>query len=104
VSNRREFLKQAGVLSTVSWSRSSLSHRHPTSPEPSAVTAMPPEAGSIVLENAEMRLVISPNGSAQSLVGSRDEFVFQFVVGFGLVEEGPRRGRCSPWLPGRGTV
>ena len=44
MSNRREFLKQAGVLSTVSWSKPSLSPGHPTSPESGATTVLPPKA------------------------------------------------------------
>ncbi len=51
--HRRQFLKQAGLLALNSWA---------------AAAAPKTESGAIVLENAEMRLVISPAGVARSLI------------------------------------
>jgi hypothetical protein len=72
VSDRREFLKGAGLLGLASWSGAL--------PDPAQPAQVPNEntaagenspathAGNIVLENAEMRLEISPRGTARSLV------------------------------------
>lgn len=72
MSDRREFLKGAGLLGIASLSG--------TLPVPAQGTGAPPgkesagenatvaHADSIVLENAEMRLEISPRGTARSLI------------------------------------
>ncbi len=53
MDHRREFLKHAGLLTLSSWAASA----SPT-----------PGNGTVVIENAEMRLVISSNGVARSLI------------------------------------
>src|SRR5579863_1740576 len=67
MSGRREFLKQAGVFAAVPLSKIPLA--------PDALRAgsgeaasREPQAGAVVVENAEMRLVVSPDGSPQSLI------------------------------------
>jgi hypothetical protein len=72
MNGRREFLKSAGLVGLASWSKSL-----PAQPrnagvrsedESTGTVSAQVEADAIVLENAEMRLVISPSGSAQSLI------------------------------------
>lgn len=74
MSDRRDFLKGAGLLTLGSWT-TSLSAQPWNAGVPSATegeaagtvhAAVAP--GATVLENAEMRLVIGPEGAAQSLV------------------------------------
>jgi hypothetical protein len=72
VSDRREFLKGAGLLGLSSWSRALPAAAQPAdaqSEKNSAVDKVPErQPDSIVLENAEMRLEISPRGTARSLI------------------------------------
>jgi len=72
VSDRREFLKGAGLLGFASWSGAlpATAQHADGSAEKDATRENPPavRAGSIVLENAEMRLEISPTGTALSLI------------------------------------
>lgn len=72
MSGRREFLKGAGLLGLASWSGTL-----PTSAQRADVQSEKKAAGenlpathadSIVLENTEMRLEISPRGTARSLI------------------------------------
>jgi len=76
VSDRRGFLKGAGLLGLASWS-AVLPGALPAAAQPadaqaeknSAVDKVPErQPDSIVLENAEMRLEISPKGTARSLI------------------------------------
>lgn len=76
MSDRREFLKGAGLLGLSSWS-AALPGALPAAAQPAdaraeknfAVDAVPErQSDSIVLENAEMRLEISPRGTARSLI------------------------------------
>jgi hypothetical protein len=53
MEHRRQFLKQAGLLTLTSWT---------------ARADQAPANGTVVIENAEMRLLISPNGAARSLI------------------------------------
>lgn len=71
MSDRREFLKGAGLVGFASWSGAlpDAAHRagvrdNEATGESSSAT----HAGSIVIENAEMRLEISPKGTARSLI------------------------------------
>ena len=66
MSDRREFFKQAGLLATVPWSK--VSPLRAAQSSDAGQSASEAEAQGIVLENEEMRLVINPNGWAQSLV------------------------------------
>jgi hypothetical protein len=74
VSDRREFLKGAGLLGLASFSKSLPAQTLDGSEQgedargPAGGASAVPEADAIVLENAEMRLVIGSNGSARSLV------------------------------------
>ncbi len=74
MSDRREFLKGAGLLGLASWSKNlpaqpqNESVRNEGEGEPAGDVASQIEAGTIVLENTEMRLLISPGGHAQSLI------------------------------------
>jgi hypothetical protein len=73
VSDRREFLKTAGLLSLVPLSNAvpSVPQKVTPSPNPDNQTKAArglSGAGNIVLENAEMRLEISPAGAARSLI------------------------------------
>ncbi len=74
MSDRREFLKGAGLLGLASLSNALPAHsqdiedrsEHPGTP--AKIVSPQGKADAIVLENAEMRLVISSSGSAQSLI------------------------------------
>ena len=86
MSDRREFLKSAGLLGLAPWSSAlPVSAQDPVpaadKSHSAAATPSPIETGSIVLENAEMRLVIGPTGVAQSLIhkASRQECLAQGV-------------------------
>jgi hypothetical protein len=74
MSDRREFLKSAGLLSLASFSKSlpaQSQNRDVQSgdkEEPAGNASSQIDADAIVLENAEMRLIIGSNGSAQSLI------------------------------------
>ena len=73
MSDRREFLKTAGLLSLVPLSNAvpSVPQKVTPSPNPDNQTKAArglSGAGNIVLENAEMRLEISPAGAARSLI------------------------------------
>jgi hypothetical protein len=74
MSGRRQFLKGIGVLGALPWARPLLAEGNtPANQEPSgkkqlASNGFEPTADAVVLENAEMRLIIRPDGSAQSLV------------------------------------
>ena len=74
MSDRRDFLKTAGLLSLVPLSKAvpSVAQREPSSPnsdnQTKAAKGLSPEGKNIVLENAEMRLEISPAGVARSLI------------------------------------
>jgi len=69
MSNRRTFLKHAGVLSLASWPEN-LPADSQNKGKQTAGAGTPPatESPGIVLENAEMRMVISRAGFAQSLI------------------------------------
>jgi len=69
MGDRREFLKTAGVLSLASWSKG-LSAEPRSGDERESDKKVPAQAqdDAIVLENADMRLVVSSIGSAQSLI------------------------------------
>jgi hypothetical protein len=86
MSDRREFLKTAGILSLASWSKAlPAEHRNGdaggTSSSASSNVATQAEADSVVLENGEMRLVIGAHGAARSLVhkGSGQECLAEGV-------------------------
>ena len=68
VSDRREFLKGAGVLGLASWTAALPG----TAASEATDAGRKPQAGAdgkdVVLENAEMRLVIRANGVARSLI------------------------------------
>src|ERR1700689_3798018 len=66
MSDRREFLKQAGSIAMGGFSGISVPPRMANAIEASAANDEP--AGAVVIENAEMRLVISATGMPQSLV------------------------------------
>jgi len=74
VSDRREFLKGAGLLGLAPWSRSAAmpaqktAHQGEATQKSRSPRKSSPAAGSIVLENNELRLEISATGSARSLV------------------------------------
>jgi len=73
VSDRRRFLKSAGFLGLASWSKAlPVSAQVPVpvgdKSETVADIQSPIETGDIVLENPEMRLVISSKGTARSLI------------------------------------
>jgi hypothetical protein len=70
VSDRRKFLKGAGVLGLATWSAALPGAALEAAGEAKAAQAKPSPlaAGDIVLENAQMRLVIGANGTARSLV------------------------------------
>ena len=74
MSDRREFLKTAGLLSLVPLSKAvpSVAQGETQSPSPDnqtkAAGGLLPAGKNIVLENAEMRLQISPAGVARSLI------------------------------------
>jgi hypothetical protein len=72
MGDRRRFFKQAGLLATAPWSKALLLYGASTateaSPEASVTAPIAPEAGDVILENAEMKLVIGKNGLARSLV------------------------------------
>ena len=69
MSNRRTFLKHAGMLSLASLPENLPADSQDKGKQSGAAGTSPaPEAPGIVLENAEMRLVISPAGFAQSLI------------------------------------
>ena len=72
MSDRREFLKSAGLLGLAPWSKGLPAAAHGSDlrseDEPAADAAVPLEADAIVLENSEMRLVVSSSGAAQSLI------------------------------------
>jgi hypothetical protein len=67
MSDRREFLKHAGLLGFVPFSKCSPS-RSGAEPKGGQTGGTAVEAGTVILENTEMRLVINPNGSAESLI------------------------------------
>ncbi len=67
MSDRREFLKGAGLLGLASWSGALPSAAQPEE-EFAADRRSEPRPDSIVLENAEMRLEIGPSGTARSLI------------------------------------
>src|SRR5580698_4286848 len=69
MTDRRDFLKGAGIIGLTSLS-SSL-HTHPRSAVTAAISSNPGpplEADAIVLENAEMRLVLGADATARSLL------------------------------------
>ena len=69
MSDRRAFMKDAGLLSLLPWAKTP--RAQPRSEEVSGSANPGPlqaEPGAIVLENAEMRLVIGSSGAAKSLV------------------------------------
>lgn len=72
MSDRREFLKGAGLLGVASWCGRLPAHARETSSQPVDLRVAPNRfsdpAGAVVLENPEMRLVISESGSALSLI------------------------------------
>ena len=74
MSDRREFLKTAGLFSLAPLSRSVASTaQEPVAPSEPGMDTRPakgssPAGTNIVLENAEMRLEISPAGAARSLL------------------------------------
>jgi hypothetical protein len=75
MSDRRQFLKGAGILGLSSWSKGSgTQYSIDDAPEPtgraSPAGAVPSVAGArdVVLENAEMRLLIDSTGWARSLI------------------------------------
>ncbi|MFP5209295.1 MAG: hypothetical protein ACLGRW_08395 [Acidobacteriota bacterium] len=73
MSDRREFLKGVGALGVLPLARPLLAESsrvtdQKVSNEQAAPVTSEPGAGAVVLENAEMRLVIRSDGSAQSLV------------------------------------
>jgi len=69
MSNRRTFLKHAGVLGVASWPEALPADQHTPGQQPAGGgTVSRPETPGIILENAEMRLVISPAGVARSLI------------------------------------
>jgi hypothetical protein len=72
VSDRREFLKGAGLLGLASWSGAApvAAQRAdtPAGNKASDKKVSEPQPDSIVLENAEMRLEIGPRGNARSLL------------------------------------
>jgi hypothetical protein len=72
VSDRRDFLKGAGLLGLASWSAAlpAAAQRTAAESEKKAAADNSPttHADSIVLENAEMRLEISSRGTARSLI------------------------------------
>lgn len=74
MSDRRDFLKSAGLLGVASWSKSLSAQpwnagvQNANEEQLSGIAHSPVEADATVLENAEMRLVISSGGAAQSLV------------------------------------
>jgi hypothetical protein len=73
MSDRRDFLKSAGLLSLASFSKSLPAQAQKSDAEAArkSVPAGSPsqrKGGATVLENAEMRLLIASNGSAQSLI------------------------------------
>jgi hypothetical protein len=69
MSNRRTFLKHAGMLSLASLPEN-LAAESPNQVQQAtgAGAALAPEPSAIVLENAEMRMAINPAGFAQSLI------------------------------------
>ena len=69
MSNRRTFLKHAGMISLASLPESLPADSQDKDKQTAGTgTAPAPESSGIVLENAEMRLVISTAGFAQSLM------------------------------------
>ena len=71
MSDRREFLKGVGILGLTSLSNGLSAQTTSASTRSSAVSSNPAaltEADAIVLENAEMRLLIGPNATARSLI------------------------------------
>ena len=74
MSDRREFLKNAGILGLAPWSNAvtaAVQESHPSNEAPAkphAARKRSLAADSIVLENKEMRLEISSSGQARSLV------------------------------------
>jgi hypothetical protein len=69
MSDRRAFMKGAGILSLLPWAKSLPAQpRNEDESGPSDNGSFQAERGAIVIENAEMRLVVSSSGSAQSLV------------------------------------
>jgi hypothetical protein len=71
MADRREFLKGAGILGFTSLSNALSAQTSSADGAPTAVSSKPtaqPEAAAIVLENAEMRLLISSNATARSLI------------------------------------
>jgi hypothetical protein len=73
MSDRREFLKTAGLLSLASWSNNLPAERRNADADAPPIRASSNlstqvEADAIVLENPEMRLVIGANGRARSLI------------------------------------
>ncbi len=68
MSDRRAFMKNAGFLSLLPWAKTLRAQPRREgvsgSSNPGTLQAKP---GAIVLENAEMRLVIGSNGAAKSL-------------------------------------
>ena len=71
MTDRREFLKGAGVIGLTSLSNSLHGQTRSAGTVTSTVSSNPApqiEADAIVLENAEMRLVIGPDATARSLI------------------------------------
>jgi len=68
MNDRREFLKQAGMLATVPWSKASPGSGRPEKSPSGNSQIVASESRGLVLENDEMRLVINPGGWAESLV------------------------------------
>lgn len=67
MSDRREFLKHAGLLGMVPLAKGT-SSQFGVEPEGGQSEDAAGEAGAVIVENLEMRLVINPNGSAESLI------------------------------------
>ena len=71
MTDRREFLKGVGILGLTSLSNGLSAQTRSTDKGTSTVSSNPAsqiEADAIVLENAEMRLLIGPNATARSLM------------------------------------